>query len=96
MYAESLRKDAKVHFLTVNIQGTEAHFRKKLSFSLYDYKIIDECACLAHNLVCCMSLKINRIIKVHIAAKNKLISLETNKIKGKTALFKLHKTCLHF
>ena len=96
MYAESLRKDAKVHFLIVNIQGTEVHFRKKLSFSLYDYKIVDECACLAHNLVCCMSLKINRIIKVHIAAKNKLISLETNKIKGKTALFKLHKTCLHF
>ena len=68
MYAESLRKDAKVHFLIVNIQGTEVHIRKMLSFSRYDYKIVDKCACLAHNLVCCMSLKINRIIKVHIAA----------------------------
>ena len=38
MYAESLRKDAKVHFLIVNIQVTEVHIRKKLSFSLYDYK----------------------------------------------------------
>ena len=54
MYAESLRKDAKLHFLIGNIQGTEVYIRKKLSFSLYDYKIVDECACLAHNLVCCM------------------------------------------
>ena len=62
------------------IFGRNGHFHYMI------IKIVDECACFAHNLVCCMSLKINRIIKVHIAAKNELISLETNKIKGKSAL----------
>ena len=38
MYAESLRKDAKVYFLIVNLQVTEVHIRKKWSFSLYDYE----------------------------------------------------------
>ena len=89
-------KMLKYIFLLLTFRGLKFILERSCHFHYMIIKIIDECACLAHNLVCCMSLKINRIIKVHIAAKNKLISLETNKIKGKTALFKLHKTCLHF
>ena len=89
-------KMLKYIFLLLTFRYLKFIFGRNGHFHYMIIKIVDECACFAHNLVCCISLKINRIIKVHIAAKNELISLETNKIKMKTALFKFNRTCLHF